>query len=71
VRSSHLHQPRRQLGSRPLAQHHSLFGPEGGGCQSRALPRHPVGVTLNEGIGLAPGSTARNSDAHATIMLDA
>jgi hypothetical protein len=28
-------------------------------------------VTLNEGIGLAPGSTARNSDAHATIMLDA
>ena len=52
VRSGNLHQPRRQLGSRPLAQRRSLFGPEGRGCQSRALPGDPIGVTLHESIGL-------------------
>src|SRR5689334_21919120 len=52
VRSGNLHQPWRQLGSCPLAQRRSLFGAEGRRYQSRALPRYPIGVTLDEGIGL-------------------
>src|SRR5262245_38123849 len=71
VLSSEFEQPFRQLHTSTLAQAPSLLGANRRRRQARALPRDPLGMTLDEGVRFTLRATARNRHAHTTVVLDA